>query len=105
MASLLSKWFLANSLYQRDLFLPTHFSHTHFKETNIEFRFLPAYAPNLNLIERLWKFLKAKVLSKYYPTFEDFVAAIQDFLSHLDRYSDQLATLMTQEFEILEAAA
>jgi transposase len=77
----------------------------YFKDTNIDLHFLPAYSPNLNLIERLWKFLKAKVLSKYYPTFEEFVAAIQDFLSHLDRYSDQLATLMTQEFELLEVAA
>jgi len=73
----------------------------HFENTNIEFRFLPAYSPNLNLIERLWKFMKAKVLSKYYPTFEEFVQAIRDFLSHLDQYADQLASLMTEEFEIL----
>lgn len=73
----------------------------HFAGTNIELRFLPAYAPNLNLIERLWKFMKAQVLSKYYPTFEQFVQAIRNFLSNLDHYTDQLASLMTQEFEIL----
>jgi transposase len=77
----------------------------HFENTNIEFHFLPAYSPNLNLIERLWKFMKAKVLSKYYPTFEEFVQAIRDFLSHLDRYADQLASLMTEEFEILVPVA
>ena len=76
----------------------------HFENTNIEFRFLPAYSPNLNLIERLWKFMKSKVLSIYYPTFEAFVQAIQDFLSHLDQYADQLASLMTTEFEILVPA-
>jgi transposase len=73
----------------------------HFAHTNIEFRFLPAYSPNLNLIERLWKFMKAQVLSKYYPTFEEFVQAIRHFLNHLDHYADQLATLMTEKFEIL----
>jgi hypothetical protein len=41
------------------------------------------------------------VLSKYYPTFEQFVQAIRDFLSNLNHYADQLASLMTQEFEIL----
>lgn len=73
----------------------------HFANTNVEFRFLPPYAPNLNLIERLWKFLKAQVLRQYYATFEEFVQAIQDFLSPLDRYADELASLMTERFEIL----
>lgn len=73
----------------------------HFANTNVEFRFLPPYAPNLNLIERLWKFLKAKVLRQYYATFEEFAQAIKDFLSHLDRYADELASLMTERFEIL----
>ena len=35
---------------------------------DIELLYLPAYSPNLNLIERLWKFVKKKCLySKYYP--------------------------------------
>jgi len=41
-------------------------------QLNIELLYLPAYSPNLNLIERLWKFVKKKVLySKYlkFPTF------------------------------------
>ncbi len=32
------------------------------KTSRIQLIFLPPYAPNLNLIERLWKFLKKKVL-------------------------------------------
>ncbi len=32
------------------------------KSLNIELLFLPSYSPNLNLIERLWKFIKKKVL-------------------------------------------
>jgi transposase len=78
--------------------------HEHFAGTNIEFRFLPPYAPNLNLIERLWKFMKAEVLRKYYPTFEQFVEAIQNFLRNLRQYAQELATLMTERFEILAPA-
>jgi transposase len=73
----------------------------HCAGTNVEFVFLPPYAPNLNLIERLWKFLKGKVLRWYYAAFESFVSAIQDFLAHLDRYREELASLMTERFEII----
>ena len=78
--------------------------HEHFAGTNIEFRFLPPYAPNLNLIELLWKFMKAEVLRKYYPTFAQFVEAIQNFLRNLRQYAQELATLMTERFEILAPA-
>jgi transposase len=76
----------------------------HFAGTNVEFHFLPPYAPNLNLIERLWKFLKAKVLSRYYQTFEQFAAAIRDFLANLSAHAAELASLMTEKFEILAPA-
>ena len=39
--------------------------------------FLPPYSPNLNIIERLWKFVKKKVLyAKYYQNFQLFQNAI-----------------------------
>ncbi len=45
---------------------------------NINLIFLPPYSPNLNLIERLWKFLRKNVLSnKYYHSFQDFFYAIE----------------------------
>ncbi|MDO4569742.1 MAG: transposase [Planctomycetia bacterium] len=31
-------------------------------KTNVRLHFLPAYSPNLNPIERLWRFFKKKVL-------------------------------------------
>jgi len=72
--------------------------------TIVELHFLLSYSPNLNLIERLWRFLKDEVMDAYYQTFDEFVAAIADVLDHLERYADRLATLMTEKFEILTCA-
>jgi transposase len=76
----------------------------HIAETNVELHFLPAYAPNLNLIERLWRFVRDEVLETYHETFEQFTTAIDNLLDNLDQYADQLATLMTEKFEILACA-
>jgi transposase len=66
----------------------------------VRFIYLPAYSPNLNLIERLWKFCKKKVLSLYYAHFDTFTQAVDAFFSNLDRYRDELDTLMLDHFEI-----
>jgi transposase len=51
------------------------------KELGIELLFLPSYSPNLNLIERLWKFVKKeKLYSTYYETFADFQQGINSVL-------------------------
>ena len=67
------------------------------KLLNINLVFLPPYSPNLNLIERLWKFLRKKLLSdRYYPTFSEFFSAISDFIDNLSaRFSTQLSSLLT----------
>ncbi|RCV65948.1 Transposase [Methanophagales archaeon] len=55
------------------------------KSLNIELLYLPSYSPNLNLIERLWKFVKKQCLySKYYAEFKDFKNAITDCLNQSD---------------------
>ncbi len=64
----------------------------------VRFVFLPPYSPNLNLIERLWKFCKKKVLSIYYSTFKEFMKAVDNFFSNLSHYKDELATLMVDNF-------
>src|SRR3982751_4924731 len=61
--------------------------------------FLPAYSPNLNLIERLWKFLRKEALNRWHETFEEMAASVLD---HLEAYRDELATLMTERFAIVE---
>ena len=66
--------------------------------------FLPSYSPNLNLIERLWKFLKRRALyGRYHPTFHDFQAAIEQTIADLPTtHADQLASLMTLNFQRFE---
>jgi transposase len=64
--------------------------------------FLPASSPNLNLIERLWKFLRKKALNRWHKTFEAMQGAVAEVLDHLGRYREELATLMTEEFPIVE---
>lgn len=46
--------------------------------------FLPAYSPNLNPIERLWKWMKERVLyNSYYKEFDDFKTAVLGFFTTL----------------------
>lgn len=76
----------------------------HIEDINIELKFLPSYSPNLNLIERLWRFLKDKVMTTYHESFAVFVDAIDKVLDNLDEYAAELASLMTENFEILACA-
>jgi transposase len=64
--------------------------------------FLPAYSPNLNLIERLWKFLRKTALNRWHKTFEAMQEAVGEVLDHLDRYHSELDSLMSEEFHILK---
>jgi transposase len=63
---------------------------------------IPAYSPNVNLIERLWKFLRAKALSRWHKTFADMQVAVSSVLDHLEGYRGELRTLMTETFHILD---
>ena len=48
--------------------------------TKIQLIYLPPYSPNLNLIERYWKFFKKKVLNiRYYESFDEFKQACKNF--------------------------
>ena len=67
----------------------------------IELLYLPAYSPNLNLIERLWKFVKKKCLySKYYENFALCKEAITSCLGKVGTtYKKELETLLTLNFQ------
>lgn len=74
------------------------------RDTKIQLVFLPPYSPNLNLIERLWKFMKKKVLhNRYYEKYDEFRVAVGDFFGNIDEFSDELETLLTNEFNLLDA--
>jgi transposase len=70
----------------------------------IELLFLPSYSPNLNLIERLWRFLKRESLyGRYHASFADFRAAIEDNIARLPtKHKDRLASLMTLNFQVFD---
>jgi transposase len=65
-----------------------------------DLKYLPAYSPNLNLIERLWKFLRKQALQKWHATFEDMQQAVAAVLDNLERYREELSSLMTERFHI-----
>jgi transposase len=63
--------------------------------------FLPAYSPNLNLIERLWKFMRKKVIdTHFYRTFEEFRQKILAFFEHIEQYKQEVETLISWNFHI-----
>jgi transposase len=72
--------------------------------TKVKLIFLPPYSPNLNLIERYWKFFKKKVLNNcYYETFSEFKLACQCFFRKRKKYLPELQTLLAENFHIQAA--
>jgi transposase len=70
------------------------------KEFGIDLLFLPPYSPNLNLIERLWKF---SLYNRHYETFHQFKAAIDDCLDKVkSTFSEQIKTLLNPKFQLFE---
>lgn len=71
------------------------------ESSKIQLIFLPSYSPNLNLIERLWKFFKKKVLyNTYYEKIEDFREACIQFFRNIGSYWNELASIMSGGFEL-----
>lgn len=74
------------------------------KHRQIKFLFLPPYSPNLNLIERLWRFFHQKVTwNHYFETFEEFKAETLAFFKNLKQYDRELATLLTDNFQVVSS--
>ncbi len=67
----------------------------------IELLFLPPYSPNLNLIERLWRFVRKTALStEYFDTFTTFKDTIQACLAQSQTtYKEDLETLLVLKFQ------
>ncbi len=66
--------------------------------------FLPTYSPNLNIIERLWRFMKKQAIGlSFHPTYQGFKASVLHFFEHLDDYEYELKRLLTLKFQILHS--
>jgi transposase len=64
---------------------------------------LPPYAPNLNLIERFWRFAKEHLVrNTYYKKYITFRAKVFQFLNHVDKYTDELKTLIVEKFQVIQ---
>jgi transposase len=90
---------LDNARYQRCALVQTVA-----QELGIELLYLPTYSPNLNLIERLWKFIKKQCLySKYYPDSQSFQQAIMGCIEQAPtKHREELKRLLIRRFQTFQ---
>jgi transposase len=89
--------FLDNARYQR-----CHLVRDHAKALGLELAFLPSYSPNLNLIERYWRWVKKRCLNaRYHPDFASMKNTILTTIvsAHYD-YADSLKILLSWNFQL-----
>jgi len=66
--------------------------------------FLPTYSPNLNLIERLWRFFHQRATwNRYFETFEEFRTTSLNFFKNINIYQKELSSLLTDNFQLIPA--
>lgn len=89
---------LDNASYNRSIYTRKYAEYY-----GIELFFLPPYSPNLNLIERLWKFAKKElVANKFCEKFVNFKKLVTSFFDNIKKYKSELETLITLKFQILK---
>jgi len=90
---------LDNARYQH-CFLVTTFA----RSLGIHLLFLPPYSPNLNIIERLWKFTKKEILNaQYYDVPQKFHQAINNFFQNINQnHKTELQKLLTLNFQFFD---
>lgn len=84
-----------NHSYELQLFLEDH--------PRVHLKYLPAYSPNLNTIERLWKFYYKKHQDMYFEKFKEFELEVLSFFKNINQYKAELKTLLTDSFQTLPA--
>jgi len=82
-----------NHSYELELFLGDH--------PRAHLKYLPPYSPNLNIIERLWKFFHQKHHDKYFEKFKEFEQAVLTFFRNIRQHDAALKTLLTDSFQTL----
>lgn len=74
------------------------------KNSRIKQIFLPPYSPNLNLIERLWKFVRKKAIdNKFIRTAKEFKTNLLSFFDNIKQYKDELKTLLVPNFHLFNS--
>ena len=90
---------LDNARYQR-----SNIVQTTAKFFNIDLIYLPPYSPNLNLIERLWRYFKKEVMkNKYYADYKSFEIAVETFFTQFEDRRKDLISLLNFKFGIIKA--
>lgn len=82
-----------NHSYELKIFLKSH--------QRVKLKYIPSYSPNLNIIERLWRFFHEHYHDKYFEKFKEFEKSVLHFFSHIHRYDTQLKSLLTDSFQTI----
>jgi transposase len=71
----------------------------------IQLEFLPPYSPNLNLVERFWKFVKTNVLNaSSLNTFGLFCKIIDEFVAYAYiKHKPKMDSLITDNFQLFDS--
>jgi len=90
-------WIVDNAKYHRAKVLKEWLR----GQPRLKVLFLPSYSPNLNLMERLWKFFNEKVrCNKYFEKFSDFVSSTKEFFRRRKKFKAELRTRLTENFQL-----
>lgn len=72
----------------------------------LELIFLPPYSPNLNFIERLWKFMKKYIIGvKYREKFKEFENDVMQFFENISQYKNELKTFIGTDMHLVKLTA
>ncbi len=70
------------------------------EELGIHLDYIPSYSPNLNLIERLWKFVKSELRTDFFESFELFKRRIDEIIvSTSGENKERIDRLISSNFQ------
>ena len=90
--------YLDNAKYHHAVMVQEWIKQVEARGVEFQLEFLPVYSPNLNLIERLWRFLRQHALQRWHETFASMESAVAGVLDHLETYRNELRSLLSERF-------